>query len=127
MAKNSDKMSPAVESIKQVCPWRSANAQGVIRLMKVDEKGAHKLYVQWLRKGIAGTADLPMSTVAVSEINDHNYYRFNLPEGRLLSGACSIDTIMEDIVNERRFRLTVHLMGPGDYKAHISSLLDATP
>mgnify|MGYP000390908446 CR=1 FL=1 len=121
------KMSPAIESIKQVCPWRSANAQGEIRLMKVEVKGAHKLYVQWIREGIAGNPNAPLSTLGISEVNDYNYYRFDVPEGRLISGACSIDTIMEDIINKRRFRLTVHLMGPGEYKAYISSLLDAMP
>lgn len=120
------KMSPHIESVKQTCPWRSATAQGVIRLMKVEDKGAHKLYVQWLRDGIAGTAKMPLSTLAISEINNDQYFRFDLPEGRLLTGACAIETIMEDIINESRFRLTLHLMGPGKYEAHISKLLDAT-
>lgn len=120
------KMSPAIETIKQVCPWRSATARGVIRLMKVEDKGAHKLYVQWMREGIAGTPNMPLSTLPISEINDKNYFRFDLPDGRLLTGACSIETIMEDIVDEKRFRLTLHLMGPGQYEAHVSRLIDAT-
>jgi hypothetical protein len=117
------KMSPAIEQVRQICPWRSATTRGTIRLMKVEEKGAHRLYVQWLREGIAGTAEAPLSTIAIEEINN-DYYRFNLPEGRLMAGACSIETIMEDIINERRFRLTLYLMGPGEYKVQTTRLLD---
>jgi hypothetical protein len=117
------KMSPAIEQVRQICPWRSATSRGTIRLMKVEDKGAHRLYVQWLREGIAGTKEAPLSTIAIQEINN-DYYRFNLPEGRLMAGACSIETIMEDIIDERRFRLTLYLMGPGEYKVHTTRLLD---
>jgi hypothetical protein len=120
------KMSPQIENIKQVCPWRSATARGVIRLMKTKDKGAHKLYVQWVRDGIAGMSKMPLSTLAISEINDENYFRFDLPEGRLLTGACSIETILEDVITEKRFHLTLHLMGPGQYEAHLTRLIDAT-
>jgi hypothetical protein len=116
------KMSPAIEQVRQICPWRSATSRGTIRLMKVEDKGAHRLYVQWLREGIAGTKEAPLSTIAIEEINN-DYYRFNLPEGRLMAGACSIETIMEDIVDERRVRLTLYLMGPGEYKFHTTRLL----
>ena len=54
------KMSPNIMTVKQVCPWRSATTKGIIRLMKIEDKGAHKLYVQWLREGIAGTNEAPM-------------------------------------------------------------------
>ncbi|OUS40392.1 hypothetical protein A9R00_06270 [Oleispira antarctica] len=118
------KMSPNIQAILQVCPWRSATTKGTIRLMQVEVQGAHKLYVQWLREGIAGTSQEPLSTMGIKEVNDEGYYRFNLPRGRLLAGACSIETIMEDIIDERRFRLTVYLTGPGKYETHITRLLD---
>jgi hypothetical protein len=118
------KMSPAIQHVRQICPWRSATTRGTIRLMKVEEKGAHRLYVQWLREGIAGTKEAPLSTIAIEEINKDHYYRFDLPEGRLMAGACSIETIMEDIVDERRIRLTLYLMGPGEYEVHTTRLLD---
>jgi hypothetical protein len=119
------KLSPSIQTIKQVCPWRSSTAKGIIRLMQVEEKGAHRLYVQWLRQGIAGMPQAPISTISISEINDDGYYRFDLPDGRLMAGACSIETIMEDIVDERRFRLTLYLTGPGKYEVHMTRLLDA--
>ncbi len=119
------KMSPSIQTLKQVCPWRSSAAKGIIRLMQVEEKGAHKLYVQWLRQGIAGIPEAAISTIGISEINDDGFYRFDLPKGRLLAGACSLETIMEDIIDERRFRLTLYLTGPGDYEVHMSRLLDA--
>jgi hypothetical protein len=117
------KMSPAIEQVRQMCSWRSATTRGTIRLMKVEEKGAHRLYVQWLREGIAGTKEAPLSTIAIEEINN-DYYRFNLPERRLMAGACSVETIMENIIDERRFRLTLYFMGPGEYKVHTTRLLD---
>jgi hypothetical protein len=118
------KMPPSIQHVRQICPWRSATTRGTIRLMKVEEQGAHHLYVQWLREGIAGTEEAPLSTIAIKEINDEHYYRFDLPDGRLMAGACSIETIMEDIVDERRVRLTLYLMGPGEYEVHTTRLLD---
>lgn len=118
------KMSPGIQHVRQICPWRSATTRGTIRLMKVEEKGAHRLYVQWLREGIAGTEETPLSTIAIKEINDEHYFRFDLPDGRLMAGACSIETIMEDIVDERRVRLTLYLMAPGEYEVHTTRLLD---
>ena len=118
------KMSPNIQTVLQVCPWRSATTKGTIRLMKIEDKGAHKLYVQWLREGIAGTREAPLSTIPIKEINDEGYYRFDLPKGRLLAGACSIETLMEDVVDERRVRLTLYLTGPGEYEAHLTRLMD---
>lgn len=118
------KMSPNIQQVKQICPWRSSTSKGTIRLMQTEEKGAHRLYIQWLRAGIAGTSAAPLSTIGVKEINDEHYYRFDLPNGRLMAGACSIETIMEDIVDERRFRLTLYLSGPGKYEIHMTRLLD---
>lgn len=118
------KMSPNIQQVRQICPWRSATTQGTIRLMQIEEGGAHRLYVQWLRQGIAGTGAAPLSTISIKEINEGSYYRFSLPDGRLMAGACSIETIMEDIVDERRFRLTLYLMGPGKYEVHMTRLLD---
>lgn len=120
------KMAPNIQTVKQVCPWRSSTTKGIIRLMQVEEKGAHRLYVQWLRQGIAGGPQSAISTIGISEINDDGYYRYDLPDGRLLAGACSIETIMEDIVDERRFRLTLYLTGPGKYEVHMTRLLDAS-
>ncbi len=119
------KLNPSIQTIKQVCPWRSSTAKGTIRLMQVEEKGAHKLYVQWLREGIAGMPQAPISTIGIDEINEDSYFRFDLTDGRLMAGACSIETIMEDIIDERRFRLTLYLTGPGKYEVHMTRLLDA--
>lgn len=118
------KMPPNIQEVLQVCPWRSATTKGTIRLMKIEDKGAHKLYVQWLRDGIAGTAEAPLSTISIKEINDEGFYRFDVTGGRLLAGACSIETIMEDIVDERRVRLTLYLTGPGEYEVHLTRLMD---
>ena len=118
------KMSPSIKQVSQICPWRSSTTKGTIRLMKSEDKGAHRLYVQWLREGIAGTDQTPLSTISIEEINNDQYYRFELPDGRLMAGACSIETIMEDIVDESRYRLTLYLMGPGEYEVHTTRLLD---
>ncbi len=118
------KMSPSIKQVSQICPWRSSTTKGTIRLMKAEDKGAHRLYVQWLREGIAGTEQAPLSTISIEEINNDHYYRFELPDGRLMAGACSIETIMEDIVDESRYRLTLYLMGPGEYEVHTTRLLD---
>jgi len=118
------KMSPNILQVKKICPWRSATTKGTIRLMQIEEGGAHRLYVQWLREGIAGTSEAPLSTIGIKEINNDQYFRFKVPEGRLMAGACSIETLMENIIDERRFRLTLYLMGPGEYEVHMTRLID---
>lgn len=118
------KLPTNITVVKQVCPWKSATAQGTIRLMQFEEKGAHRLYVQWLRQGIAGSDTTAISTVPIKELNGLQYYRFDLPNGKLLKGACAIETIMENIIDERRFKMTLYIKGAGKYEYHISRLLD---
>ncbi len=118
------KMPTNVVALKQVCPWKSASAEGIIRLMQVEEQGADRLYVQWLRQGIAGAKANTISTIAIKELNGKQYYRFDLPEGKILKGACSIDTVIENVIDERRFHMTLYLMGPGEYEYHVSRFID---
>lgn len=118
------KMPTNVVALKQVCPWKSSSAKGTIRLMQVKEQGADRLYVQWLRQGIAGAKADAISTIAIKELNGKQYYRFELPDGKVLKGACSIDTIIENVIDERRFQMTLYLMAPGEYEYHVTRFMD---
>lgn len=118
------KMPAYVQQVVKVCPWRSNSGQGAIRLTQTEQQGAHKLYVQWLREGLAGTETRAVSTIAIEEINNDSYYRFNMPHAELMPGACKLSTEMEDLRTQRRFRLNLFLEGPGKYQYQLTRLLD---
>ena len=113
-----------VSNVAQVCPWRSKSGQGLIRLTQTEQLGAHQLYVQWVRQGMAGTETHSISTIAIDELNKNGRYRFDMPSGELEPGACKLTTEMEDIRTQRRFRITLHVQGPGKYQSHVTRLLD---
>ena len=118
------KMPAYVQRVVKVCPWRSKSGQGAIRLTQTEQQGAHKLYVQWLREGLAGTETRAVSTIAIEEINNDSYYRFNMPAAELMPGSCKLSTEMEDLRTQRRFRLNLFLEGPGKYQYQLTRLLD---
>lgn len=118
------KLPAIVSDVSQVCPWRSKSGKGVIRLARTEQKGAHQLYVQWVREGLAGTETQAISTIPINELNKHGPYRFKMPSGKLQQNACRLVTEMENLKNKRRFRVTLYLKGPGDYDYQVTSLLD---
>jgi len=118
------KMPAFVQRVEQVCPWRSKSGQGAIRLTQTEEQGAHKLYVQWIREGLAGTEARAVSTIAIEEINGDANYRFKMPKAELMPDSCKLTTEMEDLHTQRRFRLNLFLQGPGKYQYQLTRLLD---
>ena len=72
-----------VDAVTQVCPWKSEDAEGYIRLIrKQNEDGSHGLFVQWLRKGIAGAPTAAVSTLAVEPLEHDYLVRIEMPSVR---------------------------------------------
>ena len=119
------KMPAVISLVSQVCPWRSKRARGNIRLVRTEQQGVHQLYVQWMRQGGKNGkgGDEAVSTIAILELNQETYYRFEMPQGRLIPGACELKAELVDVRNQRQFSMTLYLKGAGKYQYQITRKL----
>ncbi|MAK90149.1 MAG: hypothetical protein CMI13_02785 [Oleibacter sp.] len=124
LAKDIYKLPVAINAVSRVCPWRSNAGQGYIRLIRTDALAGHHLYLQWIRRGIAGSPTQATSTVAVKELMSDYEVKFDMPQARLGQDACMLSAIGEDVTSERRYRFDFVLKGPGDYKLGVTHLLE---
>lgn len=113
-----------VDAVTQVCPWKSEDAEGYIRLIrKQNEDGSHGLFVQWLRKGIAGAPTAAVSTLEVEPLEHDYLVRIEMPSPTLARDACRLKALAEDMMNERRYEFDLLLRGPGDMQVNITRML----
>ena len=113
-----------VDAVTQVCPWKSEDAEGYIRLIrKKNDDGSHGLFVQWLRKGIAGAPTAAVSTLAVEPLEKDYLVRIEMPQPTLARDACRLKAMAEDMMNERRYEFDLLLRGPGDMQVNITRML----
>ena len=113
-----------VDAVTQVCPWKSEDAEGYIRLIrKQNEDGSHGLFVQWLRKGIAGAPTAAVSTLAVEPLEHDYLVRIEMPPPTLARDACRLKALAEDMMNERRYEFDLLLRGPGDMQVNVKRML----
>jgi len=114
-----------VDAVTEVCPWRSPSAEGYIRLIRREhDDGSHGLFVQWIRKGIAGEPAEAVSTLAVEALEKELMVRIEMPSPTLGRDACRLKSFGEDMINERRYELDLLVRGPGDMQVHITRMLD---
>lgn len=113
-----------VDAVKEVCPWKSSDAEGYIRLIRREhEDGSHGLFVQWLRKGIAGEPTEAVSTLAVETLDNDYLVRMEMPEPTLGRDACRLKALAEDMINERRYEFDLLLRGPGEMQVNVTRML----
>lgn len=113
-----------IDAVRRVCPWRSADAEGDIRLIrKLNDDGSHGFFVQWLRKGLLGAPTEAVSTLAVEELSTDYLVRIEMPKPQLSRDACLLKAIAEDMMNERRYEFTLILKGPGDMQVQVTRML----
>ena len=113
-----------IDAVRRVCPWRSADAEGDIRLIrKLNDDGSHGLFVQWLRKGLLGAPTEAVSTLAVEELSTDHLVRIEMPKPQLSRDACKLTAIAEDMMNERRYEFSLILKGPGDMQVQVPRML----
>jgi len=113
-----------VDAVTEVCPWKSSAAEGYIRLIRQEHSdGSHGLFVQWIRKGIAGQPTQAVSTLAVEQLESEYLVRLEMPESMLARDACRLKARAEDMVNERRYEFDLLLHGPGEMQVNITRML----
>lgn len=111
-----------VAEVERVCPWRIDGAEGYVRVIRTEQYGIHGLYLQWIRKGIASGPTEAISTIAVEELREQYQVRVQMPKAQLNTHHCTLETMAEDIHNERRYRLIFELTTPGQYTLAITHL-----
>lgn len=118
------KMPVWIDGVSRVCPWKSAAGEGYIRVVRTDLNSHHGLFLQWVRKGIAGTPTQPTSTIEVEELNNEYQVRMQMPEASLSPDACHLKALAESVSSERRYEFELVLKGPGQYALNVTRLLE---
>lgn len=118
------KLPAWVDQVQRVCPWRSQAGEGYIRVMRTEYEGRHGLYLQWIRKGIAGSPTQATSTVLVKELDQDYHVKLMMPEAKLSKNTCELTALGESMLNERRYQFHFTLKGPGDYQFRATHLLE---
>lgn len=111
-----------MDQVKRVCPWKSASGEGYIRVIRTETAGRHQLYLQWIRKGIAGSPTQPISTIQVEELAGELAVRIEMPEASLEPGFCQLVARAENISTERRYNISLVVKGPGKYDLQTTML-----
>lgn len=114
-----------VDAVTEVCPWKSLSAEGYIRLIRREhDDGSHGLFVQWIRKGVAGEPAEAVSTLAVEELERALMVRIDMPVTELGRDACRLRSFAHDMINERRYVLDLLVRGPGELQVNVTRMLD---
>lgn len=117
------KMPVWIDQVQRVCPWKSDAGEGYIRVVRTNFKGPHGIYLQWIRKGIAGSETQAISTVRVKELEEQYQVRLQMPQPELSSAACHLTALAESIITDRRYKMEFIVKGPGDYQLLVTSML----
>ncbi|ASP40300.1 hypothetical protein CHH28_17165 [Bacterioplanes sanyensis] len=118
------KMPVWIAESQRVCPWKTEAAEGYVRLVRTEQSGQHRLFLQWIRKGIAGGPTEPISTVVVKQLEQQYQVRTQLPNA-VQPGSCELLALAEDIHNERRYEMRYFLSAdkPGHYQLDVTHKL----
>ncbi len=117
------KMPVWVDQVQSVCPWKSDAGEGYIRIIRTNMKGLHGIYLQWIRKGIAGSETQAISTVLVEELEGQYQVHLQMPSPQLRADACHLTALAESIITDRRYKMEFVVKGPGDYRLLVTSML----
>ncbi|MCA6060769.1 hypothetical protein HUF18_13345 [Thalassolituus sp. ST750PaO-4] len=117
------KMPVWIDQVQRVCPWKSDAGEGYIRVVRTNVKGPHGIYLQWIRKGIAGSETQAISTVRVEELEGQYQVHLQMPQPQLSPDACHLTALAESIITDRRYKMELVVKGPGEYQLLVTSLL----
>lgn len=117
------KMPVWIDQVQRVCPWKSEAGEGYIRVVRTNFKGPHGIYLQWIRKGIAGSETQAISTVRIKELEEQYQVHLQMPQPELSSAACHLTALAESIITDRRYQMEFIVKGPGDYQLLVTSML----
>lgn len=117
------KMPVWIDQVQRVCPWKSEAGEGYIRVVRTNFNGPHGIYLQWIRKGIAGSETQAISTVLVKELEEQYQVRLQMPQPELSSEACHLTALAESIITDRRYKMEFIVKGAGNYQLLVTSML----
>lgn len=115
-----------ITQVLEVCPWRTKKEKGVIRVVHTQEGLANKLYLQWVRLATQKQVKKVMSSVEVKELSEQQGYQFKMPQAELRHNLCILSTKAIKISNKRLQRITLNLMGFGQYRFLLHPILSDT-
>lgn len=113
-----------IDQVQRVCPWKSKAGSGYIRVIRTETEGRHGLFLQWIRKGIAGAPTQSTSTILVEELTHEFPVRLEMPKASLLPDSCQLSSTAENINTERRYMMNFTLRGPGSYDLQVTRLYE---
>ena len=112
-----------VAETHRVCPWQLEGGEGYVRLVRTEVDGRHELYIQWIRKGIVGSDSAAISTLRVDELSTDYAVKMEVPAATDRSAPCELTALAEDILTERRYKLNLHIMAPGEYRLGVTHMM----
>lgn len=116
-----------VETVASICPWRSGDDDGVIRLIRTREEWGKGFYLQWMSNRIEQHKGRPMlASIRVYEIGPHMPLDFALPDWELFPDQCLLTTEAR-LPDGQRFSMKVAVLGMGQYQLALVPIAKPVP
>lgn len=116
-----------VETVASICPWRSGDDDGVIRLIRTREEWGKGVYLQWMSNRIEQHKGRPMlASIRVYEIGPHMPLDFDLPDWELFPDQCLLTTEAR-LPDGQRFSMKVAVLGMGQYQLALVPIAKPVP
>lgn len=117
------KMPVWIDQVQRVCPWKSDAGEGYVRVVRTNIKSSHGIYLQWIRKGIAGAETRAISTVRVDELENQYQVHVQMPQAKISRNACHLTALAESVITDRRYKMEFIIAGPGEYQLLVTRML----
>jgi hypothetical protein len=115
-----------IDSVSSICPWRSADDEGYVRVIRTRETWGKGLYLQWVSNlAQRGVGRETLSTVRVYEIGPQLPLVFELDGWVLLRDECHLSAVAIEAGSEQRFAFELGVRGLGQYRFQLTRLVAA--
>lgn len=113
-----------IDSVSSICPWRSTDDEGYVRVIRTRETWGKGLYLQWVSTGAQrGVGRETLSTVRVYEIGPQLPLVFELDDWVLLRDECHLSAVAIEAGSEQRFAFELAVRGLGQYRFQLNRLV----
>lgn len=116
----------AVQQIHALCPWRSKQGKGVVRVIHSQQHNQNQLFLQWVQSATKEQPNRIISSVAVHELNQKNY-RFALPKASVGKHSCTLTGKAIQQQGQRPYRIYLKLTGFGQYQLSLHEIFADAP
>jgi hypothetical protein len=115
-----------IDSVSSICPWRSADDEGYVRVIRTRETWGKGLYLQWVSNlAQRGVGRETLSTVRVYEIGPHLPLVFEFGGWLLLRDECHLSAVAVEAGSERQFAFELGIRGLGQYRFQLTRFVAA--